>query len=244
MQPIGMPPPESWLKILKNTLPMICRLTDDQRKRLFGAMQIFLANTDFEGCGGLVVTEEIKVTVSAQACLLLIGRDTKVYPRLKTVLIYPHTYQSGQQGLFGGDNGQGARLGESWNRGVVVLAWDSVLGGARNIMDGHNVTLHEFAHQLDQEDGAADGVPLLNQRSAYVDWARIFQHEYDELVDKTQRGRRSTLDRYGATNPAEFFAVATETFFEKPKQLKRKHPELYEELQSYYQLDPVLWQQD
>jgi hypothetical protein len=124
---------------------------------------------------------------------------------------------------------------------VVVLAWDSVLGGAKNMLDGHNVTLHEFAHQLDQEDGAGDGVPILEQRSAYVDWARVFRHEYEELVDKTDRGRKSVMDRYGATNPAEFFAVATETFFEKPKQLEAKHPELYDELRSYYGVDPGSW---
>ncbi len=234
-------PPQHWQAILDKNLPMIAFLSADQKRRLFGYMQWFLADKHFEGCGGQVITREIKVTVAAQACLLLIGRQTKVYPRLKTILVYPHAYQSGKKGFFGGDNGEGARLGESWTVGVVVLAWDSVLCGARNIRDGQNVTLHEFAHQLDQEDGASDGAPILRQRSAYVDWARIFQHEYDELVDKTNHGRKSTLDSYGATNPAEFFAVATETFFEKPQQLKTKHPELYKELKSYYQIDPGQW---
>lgn len=236
------PAPDHWEQILKSNLPMTARLSPEQKRRLFGYMQVFLVDKHFEGCGGQEITEEIRVTVAAQACLLLVGRDTKVYPRLKSVLIYPHAYESGQKGMFGGDNGQGARLGESWNAGVVVLAWDSVLGGARNIQDGHNVTLHEFAHQLDQEDGVGDGAPILQQRSAYVDWARIFQREYDELVNKTEHGHKSTLDEYGATNPAEFFAVATETFFEKPQQLKTRHPELYDELQSYYQVDPMRWQ--
>ncbi|MBN2162076.1 MAG: zinc-dependent peptidase [Pontiellaceae bacterium] len=237
------PPGGNWTAILKRNLPMFEHLTGEQRTRLYGMMHLFLARKKFEGCGGQEITEEIKVTIAAQACLLLIGHKTKAYPRLKTILVYPHAYQSGQKGLFGGDNGQSARLGESWNSGVVVLAWDSVLGGARNILDGHNVTLHEFAHQLDQEDGAADGAPILAQRTAYVDWARVFRQEYTELVDKTRRGRKSTLDRYGATNPAEFFAVATETFFEKPHQLKSRHPELYAELQDYYRLDPGNWQE-
>ncbi len=240
-QLMNRPPPESWIGILDKNLPMLSRLSMEQKRRLFGMMQLFIADIKFEGCGGLEITEEIKVTVAAQACLLLIGHETRVYPKLKSVLLYPHTYQSGRKGMFGGDNGQGARLGESWSVGVVVLAWDSVLGGAKNIADGNNVTLHEFAHQLDQEDGRADGAPVLSERSAYVDWARIFQQEYKTLVEKTRRGRKSTMDRYGATNPAEFFAVATETFFEQPRQLKKKHPELYEELQSYYQLDPSEW---
>jgi Mlc titration factor MtfA (ptsG expression regulator) len=173
--------------------------------------------------------------------MLLLGRETKVYPRLKTILVYPHTYKGGKKGLFGGDNGDTARLGESWTSGVVVLAWDSVKGGARNFEDGHNVTFHEFAHQLDQEDGAADGAPILQERSAYATWAHVFNHEYDALVDLVRRGKKDTIDRYGATNPAEFFAVATETFFEKPRQLKEKHPELFEELQYYYKVDPVDW---
>ena len=204
-------------------------------------MQVFLSDKTFEGCGGLEITEEIRVTIAAQACMLLLGRETKVYPKLKTVLVYPHTYQGGQKGMFGGDNGDSARLGESWDCGVVVLSWDSVKGGARNFEDGHNVTFHEFAHQLDQEDGAADGAPILRERTAYATWAHVFNHEYKALVGLTRRGKKDTMDRYGATNPAEFFAVATETFFEKPRQLKAKHPELYEELQYYYKVDPLDW---
>lgn len=236
------PPPNSWPQTLDKTFPTIGKLTKPQRHQLFGYMQIFLAQTTFEGCGGLDLTEEMKITVAAQACTLLLGRETKVYPKLKTVILYPNTYRSEAKGTFGGTNGQGSRLGESWDCGVVILAWNSVLGGARNMEDGQNVTFHEFAHQLDQEDGTADGAPILEERSAYSAWARVFNHEYNVLVDKTKRGHRSTMNQYGATNPAEFFAVATETFFEKPRQLKQKHPELYEELQHYYQIDPLLWE--
>ncbi len=204
-------------------------------------MQVFLSEKKFEGCGGVEMTDEIKVAIAAQACLLLLGRKSNTYPKLKTVLVYPHTYQGGQRGMFGGDNRKSARLGESWNSGVVVLSWDSVLGGARNMEDGHNVTFHEFAHQLDQEDGVADGAPILSTRSAYSTWARVFNQEYGSLVSKTNQGQKSTFDRYGATNPAEFFAVATETFFEKPHQLKARHPELFDELKNYYKVDPSAW---
>jgi Mlc titration factor MtfA (ptsG expression regulator) len=238
---LASPPPDNWISILKTTLPVVWKLSDEHKKQLAGKMHVFLAEKNFEGCGGLEITEEIKVTIAAQACMLLLGRDTGIYPKLKTILVYPHTYQGGQKGMFGGDNGETARLGESWDCGVVVLSWNSVLGGARNFEDGHNVTFHEFAHQLDQEDGAADGAPILAERSAYATWAHVFNHEYNALVKLTRRGKKDTMDRYGATNPAEFFAVATETFFEKPEQLKTKHPELYEELRYYYKVNPTDW---
>jgi Mlc titration factor MtfA (ptsG expression regulator) len=231
MKLYATPPPDAWLQTLEKTLPMVGKLSARQWQQLAGYMQIFLAEKTFEGCGGLELTDEMKITVAAQACMLLLGRATKVYPRLKTIILYPHTYTDGET----------ARLGESWKSGVVVLSWNSVLGGARNFEDGHNVAFHEFAHQLDQEDGAADGVPILEERSAYSAWARIFNSEFKTLVEKTRRGRMDTLDSYGATNPAEFFAVATETFFEKPRQLKSKHPALYEELQYFYKVDPVEW---
>jgi Mlc titration factor MtfA (ptsG expression regulator) len=123
----------------------------------------------------------------------------------------------------------------------VVLAWDSVRQGAVNFADGHNVTMHEFAHQLDQQDARADGVPNLPTRSAYSSWSRVFSREYELLQRKVGKGKKSVIDRYGATNPAEFFAVATETFFEKPRTLKKKHPELYRELQGFYRVDPGEW---
>jgi Mlc titration factor MtfA (ptsG expression regulator) len=238
---LAAPPPAEWLPILQSTLPVIDRLSEQHRGQLFGRMKLFLAEKKFEGCGGLEISETIRVTIAAQACLLLLGRETRVYPRLKTILVYPHTYQSGQKGLFGGDNGKSARLGESWNSGVVVLSWNSVKGGARNFQDGHNVTFHEFAHQLDQEDGAADGAPILQERSAYAAWAQVFSRDYRAFVKKTRRGNKDALDRYGATNPAEFFAVATETFFEKDRQVRAEHPELFEELQRFYRIDPTEW---
>ncbi|MCF7847488.1 MAG: zinc-dependent peptidase [Kiritimatiellales bacterium] len=235
------PPPERWFPIIEKNLPVYGKLSVDLKRQLHGYMQVFLGEKKFEGCGGLEMTEEIMLAVAAQACMLLLNRKVPCYPNLKTILMYPHTYVSGRKGMFGGDNGEGARLGESWGLGVVVLSWDSVKGGAINFRDGHNVTFHEFAHQLDQADGAADGAPILPERSAYSAWARVFSKEYEQLCAKTSKGKKSTMDRYGATNPAEFFAVATETFFEKPQQLKEKHPELYKELRYYYRVDPIEW---
>ena len=125
---------------------------------------------------------------------------------------------------------ENARLGESWDRGIIVLAWDSVRSGTANMHDGHNVVLHEFAHQLDAEDGDMDGAPDLGARARYTAWAHVLGDEFNDLVAKAEAGRKTDIDTYGATNPAEFFAVVTETFFEKPRQLRMKHPELYEQL--------------
>jgi len=134
-----------------------------------------------------------------------------------------------------------ARIGESWGNGAVVLAWDHVRGGASDFSDGHNVVLHEFGHQLDQGSGEANGAPPLEQRTTYRSWGKILGGEYKHLRDKVTRHKRDVLDFYGATNPAEFFAVATETFFEKPRELEKEHPELFEELKKYYSLDPREW---
>lgn len=241
---VNSPLPENYAEILKRNLPPYTSLSSDERKRLHGLINVFLADKNFEGCGGLELTDEIRVTIAAQACMLLLNRETKVYPRLKTILVYPDTYVAGKEGLFGQDTRHPVRLGESWRDGAVVLAWNSVKGGAANFDDGQNVTIHEFAHQLDQEDGSADGAPKLDKSSAYRTWAHVFQQEYKSLQKAAGKGSRSVLNEYGATNPAEFFAVATETFFEKPEQLKRKSPELFEELKSYYHTDPLKWESD
>ena len=236
-----MPFPEDWVRIIRKNVPLYNRLPDSLKEELHGLIHVFLAEKNFEGCGGLKITDEIKVTIAAQACVLLLNRKTSHFKKLRTILVYPQTYVArtkSSDGIITVD-GHSVRLGESWQNGPVVLAWDSVTGGTMNITDARNVVLHEFAHQLDQEDGAADGAPILEHRSRYLTWARVLSGEYEALRNK--RGPRSVIDYYGATNPAEFFAVATEAFFEKPKQMNKKHPELYNELKNYYKLDPIEW---
>ncbi|MBL4820448.1 MAG: zinc-dependent peptidase, partial [Gammaproteobacteria bacterium] len=132
-------------------------------------------------------------------------------------------------------------LGESWNQGKVVLAWDNVEKGVRNLQDGHNVVFHEFAHQLDSESGASNGAPLLQTKGAYKSWAHVFSEEFEVLQRQATRGQNSLMDHYGATNPAEFFAVATETFFECPGQMLKGHEELFRELVRFYGVDPAAW---
>jgi len=237
------PFPDKWREIVQKNVPLYNRLPDPLKEQLHGLVQVFLAEKDFEGCGGLDITEEIKVTIAAQACMLLLNRKATYFPKLRTILVYPHTYVAktiSSDGRIRVD-GQSVRLGESWQDGPVVLSWNSVTGGTMNITDARNVVLHEFAHQLDQEDGAADGAPILERRSRYTEWARVLSAEYEALQKKKKKRRRSVMNKYGATNPAEFFAVVTETFFEKPRQMKKRHPELYDELRDYYKLDPVEW---
>lgn len=236
------PFPAAWSEIVARNVPYVARLNDADRAELIGHVQVFLAEKRFEGCAGLEITDEIRVTVAAQACVLLLHRQTDYYPGLDAILIYPGTYvvPAGQytpEGLVTDD--PQVRIGESWLRGEVVLAWDSVLAGARDLHDGHNVVLHEFAHRLDQESGEGNGTPPLASGARYAAWPRVLGREYDALVRETLHHHRTLLDPYGATNPAEFFAVVTETFFEKPEQLRARHPELYQQLADFYRQDPA-----
>jgi Mlc titration factor MtfA (ptsG expression regulator) len=238
----SIPFPDEWNDILSRNFPADSKLPDDDRKELRTKIQVFLAEKHFEGLGGLEITDEVRVTIAAQACLLLLHLGDLDYPRLSSILVYPTAYEadavSREPGGIVTEKRQ-VRLGESWNTGAVVLSWDDVLYGAADCHDGHNVVLHEFAHQLDMEDNVADGAPLLPRRSMYVAWARVLGEEYKHLQIDVARHHRSVMDAYGATNPAEFFAVATETFFEKPVKLREKHPELYVLLSEFYHQDPA-----
>ena len=200
-------------------------------------MHVFLSEKSFEACGGLErVTGHMQRVIAAQACLLLVNRKHDYYRSLRSILLYPSAYKA--RGEHGDHD---VRLGESWSSGSVVLAWDSVVAGGRNEEDGHHVTLHEFAHQLDQVDGAADGVPELSSNGSYREWSQVFSNAYERFTRKVDHGKRTVIDEYGATNPAEFFAVATETFYEKPEQLREHYPRVYQQLMEYYQVDPLEW---
>ncbi len=233
---LARPFPPPWLRIIEENIPPYGKLSPALQGQLQGYVKMFLHDKSFEGCGGLELNDEIRVTVAAQACLLLLNRRIRCYPNLYSILVYPSAYVARNE-----QDEASVRLGESWRTGAVVLAWDSVKRGVLNFSDGHNVVIHEFAHQLDQEDGAGDGAPILESRSAYGTWARVLSGEYERLRRRVRRGEKTILDPYGATDPAEFFAVASETFFEKPRQLLNKRPELYAELQGFYRVNPVEW---
>jgi Mlc titration factor MtfA (ptsG expression regulator) len=234
--------PAQWLAIIQRNVPYYQRLSPQDQYELQRLIQVFLYEKKFEGCGGLEITDEIRVTIAAQACILLLGGASDFYPRLFSIIVYPHAfiakvhqYQPG--GLV--FEGLQPRLGESWSRGAIVLSWDDILQGASDIHDGHNLVYHEFAHQLDSESGDAKGAPRLPKSSMYIAWARVLSREYKTLVNAVINKRPSLLDQYGATSPAEFFAVATEFFFEKPNELKSMHPDLYEQLRLFYRRDPA-----
>jgi MtfA peptidase len=243
-------PPE-WARLLEAHFPLYRRLSQADRAELEVHIQVFLAEKHFEGCGGLEVTELMKVTIAAQACLLLLHRKTDYYPGLRSILIYPSTFFATTTRPVGAcvlEETQESRLGEAWESGAVVLAWDAVCQSTADPQDGHNLVFHEFAHQLDFEDGRADGAPVLPRPAGWFQhgnryrvWARVLGTEYDRLQAKVATGQHSVIHEYGATNPAEFFAVATELFFERPLEMRATHPELYAELQGYYAQDPAQW---
>ncbi len=237
--------PSEWLLVLERNAPFYQRLPPPDQRELQGHIRVIVAEKNFEGCGGLEMTDEIRVTIAAHAALLLLHRDTDYYPKLRSIVVYPAAFVVNHTEVVeeGGYTVEGpeARLGESWHHGAVVLSWDDVRSGARNFHDGYNVVLHEFAHQLDQEGGSVNGVPELDDSSWYRTWKRLLEDEYRELRKAVALGEPTMLDQYGATHPAEFFAVATEAFFEKPAQLSATHPALYEELKKFYRQDPRQW---
>lgn len=239
--------PEEWVGILERNIEIYPNLPMPLRLQLRKLIKRFLHQKHFSGAGGLELTDEMRVTIAAQACMLQLNRRGALYPRLKYIIVYPTAFvvsrsETDANGVTG-DKRRGL-LGESWDNGKVILAWDNVLHGACNFVDGKNVVLHEFSHQLDSESGSTDGAPLLAGESSYRSWATALSGEYRVLQRKARKGRRSLIDHYGATNPAEFFAVATETFFEKPRRMAEHHAELFEVLRSYYRIDPRDWQSE
>lgn len=241
-EPVEFKP--EWTDVLVANIPLYNKLPDALKERLHERLTLFVAQKNFEACGGLELTDEMVLTISGQACLLALNHNGPPLPMLRTILVYPTAYRATQTIAKGAGiimQKETIRLGESSANGTVVLAWEAMLQGAKNYFDGHNVSLHKFAHQLDQARGAADGIPFLKNPNRYARWAEMIDTGHARLERMAEKGRRTVLDKYGATNTAEFFAVATEGFFEKPRQLSRKQPELYEELKLFYEVDPAPW---
>jgi len=234
--------PAEWLSIIQRNVPYYRRLTEAATRELQRDILIFLSEKRFVGCRDLEITDEIKVTIAAQACILLLGRQTDYYPGLRTILVYPEAYVAKTRRYLGAGliaEGPEVRLGESWRRGSVVLSWDDVRRGVSDASDGDNVVFHEFAHQLDSSGGRGDSSEVLRRRSAFIAWARVLHKSFEKLKRDVGRSRPTILRAYGASSPAEFFAVATESFFERPNELKKKEPQLYNELKNFYHQDPA-----
>lgn len=242
------PFPPSWRSLLLERMPYYRRLREADQRELEGHALVLMREKYFEGCAGVAVTEEMKVLIAAQAALLLLHRDTDYFPWMRTMLIYPHSFVGngksvGPAGVV--TEGAGWRQGESWytpgSGGPVVLSWSDTLAGAANDADGRNLVLHEFAHQLDAESGAVEGLPGLDSKESVDRWKLVMGREQRRLAEDTWRGFPTVINPYGLENPAEFFAVAVEAFFERAAEMKARHPELYELLGSYFLQDPAAY---
>jgi hypothetical protein len=204
-------------------------------------MQVFLAEKRFEGCNGVEVTDEMRVLVAAMACLLILHIDVDYFPRMRSVLIYPEAFvvphkQRNPGGIV--SEFMDVRVGESWSVGTVILCWPEVARDL-NISRGRNVVFHEFAHQIDQANGAADGWPAAVDADLAELWGEVMRRAYDALTAAVDHGLPTLIDAYGAKSPAEFFAVVTEYFFAQPAALREQHPDLYEVFARFYKQNPT-----
>jgi Mlc titration factor MtfA (ptsG expression regulator) len=222
-------------------------LPTDLQLQLKKHMQVFIAEKSFLGCGGLQITVEMRVVIAAQACLLILNRATDYFGKVRQILVYPGAFVVNRTMVDGAGVQQDHRQalsGESWSQGQVILSWQDTLEGAAVADDGRNVVIHEFAHQLDQENGAAQGAPPPawgdTQHNAQR-WSEVFRSAYARLQTEARHGVEGLLNHYGAQDPAEFFAVVSEVFFEQGPALVLEYPALYQELRGYYQVDPAQW---
>ena len=239
------PFPSLWEEIIRHNVAHYCMLAEDERAHLRALIQVFIAEKNWEGAGGLELDDEIRVTIAAQACLLVLGLPHNYYRNVQSIIVYPSTVVPPQRKRGSFENTVGPVeielpiLGQAFQQGPVIVVWDAALRGGRHPELGHNVIYHEFAHKLDMIDDAADGTPPLRDRAEYRDWVLICSREYQRLRHDAAKGRKSFLDAYGATNEAEFFAVATEQFFDQPQLMLEHAPDLYRVLQEYYRQNPA-----
>lgn len=237
------PVPDGLVEVLSRNVNLYRYLPPELREELLRHVNVFLDEKQFIGCDGVEITPEIRFTVAGSACMLLLNRKPSYFPGFTSILIYPETYETTQVSHEHGleVHQRSRRAGESWHRGPIVLSWGDVLRGASNASDGYNVVLHEFAHKLDEENSGTNGQPILEELGHYREWSEVLGREYSSLEDRVARRKNSVIDEYGLTSPAEFFAVATESFFEKSASMQRKLPELYAQLSRFYALDPASW---
>lgn len=238
------PFPQTWERLLMDKMPVYRLLPDELKGKLQRRIFIFMDEKLFEGCGGLELTEEMRLLIAAQACLLILEENSDYYPALQAILVYPKDYMAPVYEVSAGGvvtEGWESRSGESWNPGNIVLSWSDVLRGLRNPSDARNLVYHECAHQLDHQYGLTAGIDPEGDAESEDEWTEILSGIYRELVRKVRRGQAGLLDSYGATNPAECFAVITECFIERPVPLHRTYPELYSHLTDFFGYDPARW---
>ncbi|MFB0613498.1 M90 family metallopeptidase [Aurantiacibacter poecillastricola] len=227
-------------QMLERLVPALRHLPPSLRPKLEGKINLFLDQVTFHAYQGLELRDEMRLSVAAQACLLIVNSPVW-YETVRTVLLYPSTIRTSRNrdDGFVVHEGETHLAGESWTRGPVVLSWDHALKGGLDADDGHNVVMHEFAHQLDSLTGHTNGIPILRKDQSYAGWEKAMLDAYNDHVKRVENGHRPVIDPYGAINHQEFFAVATVTFFEKPRELKRDEPALYAQLAKLFALDPA-----
>lgn len=239
MKLLAEPCAETWWGTVKRNFALFSTLTTEEQNRLFNDARIFAAEKNWEACGGQELTDEVKLTIAAQACFLTLAMDHDYYPNVLTVLVYPDKFITKEIDYSGRIDEGGEGWGEAWPGGPVILAWAVVLSDGRNTKGGRNLVFHEFAHKLDMADSMSDGAPILETRADYRRWYEVMSREFEALQGHAEEGHRTFLDQYGAEDPVEFFAVCTEAFFTKPHKMLQKHSTLYEVLRDYYCQDPA-----
>ncbi len=241
------PMPQAWISGVGEKVAAVRALSAGQRERLLQAARDLMAGCDWAGAGGLTLTRDMQLVIATQACLLTLEMPGEAYPGLRTVLVYPSAFLAERapdpRKWHGGSVPEPplGELGEAWNNGNVVIAWDAAMLGGGDSSDGHNVVIHEFAHLINFQLHLTEQGSLLAPSSGAdrPEWRRILGESYDRHCIAVAGHADSVLDPYGATNPSEFFAVATEAFFERPKELKAEYEELYRQLRGIYRQDPA-----
>ena len=240
---LATPLSEAQRRLLHGAAPLCAALPETLRARHEGVVQVLLTEKHFEAAGGLDLDAAMQLNIAGHAALLQLREDADYYPGLDTILVYPDTFVVHDERWDEGGvvhEGPDERAGESWQRGVVVLSWKDVEREARQ-RDGYNVILHEFAHQLDEQDGEADGTPLLPTAELTESWPRVFQAAFEAHQRRLRRRRPLLFDEDAAESPTEFFATAVELFFELPHDLRQAYPEVHAILAEYLELDPASW---
>ena len=233
--------PAAWDQALA-AVPAARGLEPDEERRLRELVVLFLHEKTIEAVRGAEVTEARKLVIAIQACLLILNLGIDWYRGWHTVLVYPEQFVTGEVvedelGIVHVDDG--ARAGESWPGGPVVLSWEDVMEGVGGTDDGYNLVVHEFAHKLDMRNGEENGMPPLHPGMDAQVWQRVFSTAYDDFQDDVERGRDLIVDDYAGDSPAEFFAVISEAFFEIPEVLRARFPEVYAQLAAFYRQDPA-----
>lgn len=228
--------------VIAQLVPILRRLPPSLQPKLEGKINLFLDQVIFHGNQGLEVNEAMRLSIAAQACLLVVNSPAW-YETLRTILIYPSAFRTNLPKHDGYVVHESRRtlLGESWSHGPVVLSWEDALHGGLNDRDGHNVVIHEFAHQLDNLTGHTNAIPMLRKGQAYRDWENAMLDAFNQHVARVETGIATLIDPYGATNHEEFFAEAIVVFFERPQALRREEPALYAQLSELLALDPADW---